>query len=372
MTTQRLMKTGLSDPAVARIAAGLSLVVADFPAEDFRREAMRGLGGLELKQRVQHIIAVLSHYLPEDFPQAAAILMRMKTHWDRGDGSDPLWGFAAWPLIDYVAVHGLAHPHISLKALRHLTPLFSAEFALRSFIIQHPDVVFGQLHRWCQDPDEHVRRLVSEGTRPRLPWGQRLPQFIADPAPVLTLLEKLKDDTSEYVRRSVANNLNDISKDHPEVVLQTCGRWFKSRDKNRQRLVRHATRSLVKAGHPQVFNLLGYSGAPKLRVRTWAVDKTRVRVGEVLGVRMALQSRSRVEQHLVIDYAVYFVKANGRQTSKVFKLKTLTIGPGEVVEIDKRHSFKKITTRQYYAGKHKMELIINGVACAEADFRLSV
>lgn len=370
MTTQRLMKTGLNDKAVARIAAALSQVVAHFPAKDFHREAIRGLAGLELKQRVRHIIAVLSRYLPGDFPQAAEILMQLKNHWDRGDGHDPLWGFAAWPLIDYVAVHGLFHPHVSLKALRHLTPLFSAEFAVRPFIVQHPEIVLGQLHRWCQDPDEHVRRLVSEGTRPRLPWGQRLTQFIADPVPVLALLEKLKDDASEYVRRSVANNLNDISKDHPNVVLQTCRHWFKSSDKNRQRLVRHATRSLVKAGCPAVFSLLGYSKVPRLRVQTWAVNKSRVRVGGVLGIRVALRSRSRVEQRLVIDYAVYFVKANGRPRPKVFKLKILTIGPGEVVEIDKQHSFKKITTRQYYAGKHKMELIINGVVSAEVDFRL--
>ena len=366
------MKSGLNDQAVARIAAALSQVQARFPARDFRREAVRGLAGLELKQRVQHIIAVLHRYLPGGFPQAAAVLMRLKAHWAGSDGHDPLWGFAAWPLIDYIAVHGLSHPQVSLKALRHLTPLFSAEFAIRPFIAQHTDVTLAQLHRWCQDPDEHVRRLVSEGTRPRLPWGQRLPQFIADPAPVLVLLEKLKDDTSEYVRRSVANNLNDISKDHPDVVLRTGRRWLASRDSQRQRLVRHATRSLVKAGHPAVFSLLGYSRTPKLRVQTWAVDKTRVRVGEDLGLRMVLRSRSRVKQHLVVDYAVYFVKANGRTRAKVFKFRTLTLAPGEVVEIDKRHSFRKITTRQYYAGKHKMELIINGVACAEADFRLSV
>ncbi len=372
MATQRLMKEGLNTQAIARIATALARSAPRFPVKDFRREAQRGLDDLELKLRVQHVIAALRRYLPVDFPQAADILVRLKPHWDRGNGRDALWSFAAWPLIDYVAVHGLAHPRIALQTLRHLTPLFSAEFALRPFIMQHPGVTLRELRRWCRDPDEHVRRLVSEGTRPRLPWGQRLPQFIADPAPVVGLLEKLKDDASDYVRRSVANNLNDISKDHPDAVLRTCRHWLVGRDPQRLRLVRHATRSLVKAGHPAVFKLLGYSESPKVKVHTWTVNKKRVHVGEVLGMHIALHSRTKVEQRLVVDYAVYFVKANGRQASKVFKLKTLTLGSGETLNIDKRHSFKEITTRRYYAGEHKIELIINGVACAEVKFHLTV
>lgn len=372
MATQRLMKEGLNTQAIARIAAALARSTDRFPAKDFRREAQRGLDDLELKQRVRHIIAALRQCLPADFPQAAEILARLKPHWDRGNGQDALWSFAAWPLIDYVAVHGLAHPQIALQTLRQLTPLFSAEFALRPFIVQHPGVTLRELQRWCRDPDEHVRRLVSEGTRPRLPWGQRLPQFMIDPAPVLGLLERLKDDASEYVRRSVANNLNDISKDHPDVVLRTCRHWLVGRDPQRLRLVRHATRSLVKAGHPAVFRLLGYSESPKVKVHTWSVNKTRVRVGETVSMHISLKSQAKAEQRLVLDYAVYFVKANGRRAPKVFKLKTLTLGPAAVLNIDKRHSFKEITTRRYYAGEHKIELIINGVACAEVKFHLTV
>jgi len=372
MAENRLMKDGLGEEAVERIVQAFVSTMDQFPADQFRADALNGLDGLELKERVGHLIEVLHQYLPKEFEITAELLTSMKPVWDRGDKDDPLRGFAAWPIIDYIGVHGLNHPELSLKALKHLTSLFSAEFAIRPFLISHMEVALSYLREWCGDADEHVRRLASEGTRPRLPWGQQLPQFIADPAPVIRLLEKLKDDESEYVIRSVANNLNDISKDHPELVIQTCRNWLDPSDRNRSKLIRHATRTLVKSGHPEVFALLGYTQSPKLSVQKLKLERHCVRLGESANISALIRSTASEIQNFVVDYAVYHMKANGQSSAKVFKLKTVTINPGETVELKRSHPFRKITTRKYYSGKHAIELLINGVTYGRAEFELSV
>ncbi|ATX80968.1 3-methyladenine DNA glycosylase AlkC [Mariprofundus ferrinatatus] len=370
MAEQRLMKDGLGVNAVERITHGLSAIINGFPANQFRQDAMNGLDALELKERVRYIIAVLQQYLPNDFDETSKLLMNLKSVWDYGDDNDPLRGFAAWPIIDYIGVHGLEHPKASLSALKHLTALFSAEFAIRPFIVRYPDITFAKLRKWCTDSDEHVRRLVSEGTRPRLPWGQQLSQFVSDPSPLLPLLELLKDDESEYVRRSVANSLNDISKDHPDLVIKTCRCWTKPKNKNRTKLIRHALRTLVKSGHPDVFGLLGYTETPQLSVQDMKVDSQNIKLGESANFTVLITATSSDIQNVVIDYAVHHVKANGQSSTKVFKLKSTTINPGETIQLKKSHPFKKITTRKYYTGQHSIELLINGMAVCSVEFQL--
>ena len=381
------MKDGLGVDAIERIIHALGSVDEGFPAVEFRHDALEGLDTLELKERVHHLIAVLHRHLPADFEEASAFLVNMKSHWDYGDKNDSLRGFAAWPIIDYIGVYGLNHPETSLSLLRHLTSLFSAEFAIRPFVTEHSGITFRHLEQWCRDPDEHVRRLVSEGTRPRLPWGEQLPRFIADPMPLLPLLESLKDDESEYVRRSVANSLNDISKDHPDLVIQTCRKWFDlsasdssdsdSSDSDpiqsrRLKLIRHATRTLVKRGYPDVFGLLGYTESPKLSLQNLQLERQHIVLGETLNIAAVIKSTASEQQRVVIDYAVHQMKANGKRVGKVFKLKQLTIAPGESVELKKSHPFKKITTRTYYSGQHAIELLINGVGYGQIEFELSV
>ncbi|MGD8347419.1 MAG: hypothetical protein PVI83_09230, partial [Lysobacterales bacterium] len=251
------MKHGLGRPAIERIAAALSAVVPGFDAKAFTSQALDGLDALELKGRVRHVMAAMHDVLPKEFRQAADCLEKVGQSWMEGDPDDPLRGFAAWPVIDYVGEYGLEEPERALETLRRLTPLFSAEFAIRGFIIRYPELAYARLEAWTEDADEHVRRLVSEGARPRLPWGQRLQEAVKDPSRGLALLERLKDDPSEYVRRSVANHLNDVSKDHPDHVVAVCRDWLQGAGPERRRLVRHATRTLVKQGHPEVFGLLG-------------------------------------------------------------------------------------------------------------------
>jgi 3-methyladenine DNA glycosylase AlkC len=378
MTERKLMKDGFDGSAIRRISKALRKTLPDFgenfpdfSEKRFQEQALNGIEKLELKQRVSHLVRVLHSSLPGDFEKAAKTLSQIPPYWDRGDESDPLAGFAAWPLIDYVGEYGLGHPLISLELLKTLTPLFSAEFAIRPFIKEHFKLTHKHLKAWCKDPNEHVRRLVSEGTRPRLPWGQRLPQFIRNPQPVIELLERIKDDPSEYVRRSVANNLNDISKDNPELVIQICSEWSKAATNERKWIIRQATRSLVRAGNPEVFPLLGYTDNPKITIRNLRLDREIVKIGEGLSFSFDIASASKTGQSFILDYAVYYMKANKKTSPKVFKLKAMTLDPDETTAVRKTHSFKAVTTRKHYEGEHAIELLINGLPCGILEFNLA-
>jgi len=372
MADQILMKDGLGPQAIVRMAAVLQALDAEIATDHFRAKALDGIEQLELKQRVNHLISVLHDFLPADFERAARLLSGLRSHWPAANPDEPLAGFAAWPFIDYIAEFGIDHPEVALPLLRSLTGLFSAEFAIRPFIIRHFEITYRHLLAWVEDCDDNVRRLVSEGTRPRLPWGQRLPDFCQDPSPVLVLLELLKDDGSETVRRSVANNLNDIAKDHPDQVICTCHRWLKNASPERHRIIRHATRSLVKAGHPAVFGLLGYTENPVVQLGSMSLDRAQIRLGESLTFTVELVSGSQQEQNIVIDYAVHHVKANGTKRPKVFKLSTRKLLPGEPVTLRKSHAFHPITTRKYYAGTHAIELLVNGKSLGRVEFELTL
>jgi 3-methyladenine DNA glycosylase AlkC len=371
MAQHSLTKDGLGEAAVDRIIDALEAAGAQFCAESFRRDALSSLDQLELKDRVRHLITVMSVHLPTSFPETAEILSDLKDHWPEPD-QDHQYYFAAWPIVDYVAKYGLNHPKIALPLLRHLTPLFTAEFAIRPFLEVHSEETYSQLLMWCLDSNEHVRRLASEGMRPRLPWGKQLPQYIKNPTPVISLLENLKDDPSDYVRRSVANNLNDISKDHPELVIQTCKSWQADKVTARDWIIRHATRTLIKEGHPKVFSLLGYTRKPKLCVQPPNLSSHHLMLGEPLGMNVKITSDSAEKQYLVLDYAVHYIKANGQSSAKVFKWKNLRLKPGQSVNLEKTHPFRKVTTRRHYPGIHKIELLINGKHASESSFELHI
>ena len=370
MADNPLMKDGLGEVAVERIINGLLSAGASFSPASFRKDAHSSLHQLELKDRVRHLILVMARHLPESFPETAQILGRIRDHWGETDPSDKLCYFAAWPIINYVAEYGLNHPEISLDLLRYLTPLYTGEFAIRPFIETHREQTYQQLLVWCMDSNEHVRRLASEGCRPRLPWGKRLPSYITDPTEVITLLENLRDDPSDYVRRSVANNLNDISKDHPEVIIETCRSWLADAVPERKWIIKHATRTLVKAGHPEVFPLLGYTQDPKLKITPPTLHPTTIHLGTPLQISTQITSTSKKTQHIVIDYAIHFMKANGRTTPKVFKWKNLTLKPQQTLILTKKHPLKAINTRRYYPGNQQVEIIVNGKTTTSAEFQL--
>lgn len=361
---------------VAAIGTHVSRHWPRFDAAAFGRVARRGLEALELKARVRHVSGALERFLPESFAAAADVLeaalapARDDTNLaalvtdERG-----LAGWDVWPLTDYVARCGLPHPERALRALHAMTQRHTAEFAIRPFLREHRDVALQALHRWAGDDSAHVRRLVSEGSRPRLPWGELLQDLIADPSPTLPLLLRLQDDPSDYVRRSVANHLNDIAKDHPEVVADWIARHAPDAGKERIALLRRAGRTLVKQGHRGVLAAFG-SGAAFRGEVTFVVAPQTVRVGGAVAIEAELHSRAARPQRLVVDYVVHQVRGNGATAAKVWKGWVLDLPPRERRALRKRHSLKPVTTRRDHPGWHAVELRVNGRSVATSGFEL--
>ncbi len=364
------LKNGLDRATLRGIGRNIARVYPEFDTKGFVRKAARGLDALELKARVKHVAAVLRGFLPEPDADALDVLVQAGLRWETPKRDDTYSGFGAWPVIELAGEVGRYDHDAGLEALRQLTSMFSAEFAVRWYIESNPKCAMRTFARWTKDDDEHVRRLASEGTRPRLPWGTRLPGFIADPEPVLKILERLKDDPAEYVRRSVANNLNDIAKDHPDRVVEVCTKWSEGASDERRWIVRHATRSLVKQGHPGALKLLGFDPDAPVDVRKLRVSPKRIAVGDDLEIAFELRSTGQADARLVIDYVVHHVKADGRLTPKVFKLKTMTLKPKAREGITKVHKIRKISTRRYYSGKHEVEILVNGRGAAKTSFTL--
>lgn len=372
MAEQMLMKDGLGIVAIDRIACGINNAWPKFNRTGFTKAASAEIGSLELKQRVQHLIKILSQFLPADFEETAAILSRTPEKWDFGDPNDPIRSFASWPIIDYAAEYGLEHPETSLALLKKLTHMFSAEFAIRPFILKYPDLCFTEFDNWIEDEDKHVRRLVSEGSRPRLPWGIQLKPFCEDPSPLIPLLTRLNQDPSEYVRRSVANNINDITKDNPDIALEICKNWMKGGSEDTRWIIRHGMRSLIKEGRPEVFSLLGFTAKPKLELDPLDLEEHKIKLGDSLVFETRIHSTAKTTQRLAIDFAIHHRKANGGLTAKVFKWKETDLKAGESLAINKKHAIRKITTRKYYSGDHQLDLIVNGKTLASLPFHLDV
>jgi 3-methyladenine DNA glycosylase AlkC len=370
----------LLNAQTVRDAGGhLQRVWSAFDRPGFERLALDGLEELELKARARHIAAALAATLPSDFDAAADKLeatLAAPTPVAQGVSSpritpDGLAGWIIWPMTEYVAQHGQHSPQRALQALHAMTQRFSSEWAIRPFIERHPDLSWSTLQAWARDPSAHVRRLVSEGSRPRLPWGLQLKGLIANPSPTLPLLRALQDDPSEYVRRSVANHLNDIAKDHPALVADWVAEHLPGASSERRSLLKHACRSLIKQGDARVLALWGVGQAFKGDV-LFHVTPAEIALGEAVTLSVRLNARSQQAQRLVIDYAVHHVKSTGQTAPKVFKGWSLELVPGQQRQLQKSHRVKLITTRRYYAGRHTVGLLINGRVCAEAAFVLSV
>ena len=353
-----------------RIAAMIRSIHPKFPSSAFTRDALDGFGELDLTARGWKIARTLRSHMPDDYARSIAILMASlgpKLEKTEGNGMGP---FLYLPHVFFVAEFGLDHFDDSMRAQYELTQRFTAEFSIRPFLERHPEATLARLAEWTNDPSEHVRRLVSEGTRPRLPWAPRLRGFQKDPRPVLELLELLKDDPSLYVRRSVANNLNDIGKDHPALLVATAQRWLIDASEERRWLVQHALRSAVKRADAGTLALLGFGKAAKIAIRNASVTPGRVAMGKSVVIALEVASTATKAQRVLVDLCIHFVKANGKTSPKVFKLKTVDLGSGESVRLEKRISLADMTTRKHYPGTHRVEVVINGRAEALGEFRL--
>lgn len=323
--------------------------------------------GLALKVRMHRITEALGRYLPDRYEEALDILFAIDTE---------CAGFPYLFFPDFVATYGLGEEHwaLSMKALERFTIRSSSEFAVRPFLLRHPERIMRQMEEWARHPNEHVRRLASEGCRPRLPWGQALPMFKRDPAPVLRVLEILKADPSLYVRKSVANNLNDIAKDHPAIVIEKARRW-QGVNPYTDWIVRQGCRTLIRKADPEAMALFGYAeNASEMPITTravLAVEPAAVSIGEVCELHYELSVREGEPVHLRVEYGIDFIKTGGRRSRKTFLLADKTVPGGARLTGTRDHSWMDLTTRRHYPGEHRIALLVNGQEAANAMIKLS-
>ncbi|MFQ5427854.1 MAG: DNA alkylation repair protein [Thermodesulfobacteriota bacterium] len=354
------LKNLYSKEMIDSLSSEIKKIYGDFNSREFQKSIFcKSWGEKELKQRMRFVACTLSDFLPKNYEEAIAVLMPASTSFN---------GFEYMFFPDFAMLYGLENFKLSMKALAHFTEHSSSEFAVRPFIKKYPRETMAQMEAWAGSENEHLRRLASEGCRPRLPWAISLPEFKKNPGPVLKIIKKLLDDKSEYVRRSVANNLNDISKDNPLLVLEFAKKKI-GKNKNTDRLLKHGCRSLLKSGNPETLALFGFTGAEHLRVEELEVDET-VAMGQSMKFSFSLRTEEKKLGRLRLEYAVNFMKKNGRLSRKIFKIAEGNYFLKEKT-ITKTHSFKTISTRKYYPGIHGLAIIINGTERACRSFRLN-
>lgn len=365
------LKNAFGHDVAKTLARMITAVHPAFDSKRFLADAKRGYSDLNLMQRGRHIAASMRTHLPAHYPDAVDILLASLAHApDHGDDGPAMASFLFLPYTQFVSDYGLDHFEPSMRAQHALTQVFTAEFSLRPFIEKYPDKMLPLLNKWTRDPSEHVRRLVSESTRPRLPWASRLREFQKNPAPVLALLERLRDDESLYVRRSVANNLNDIGKDHPQLLVDTANAWLVDASEKRQWIVRHALRSAIKRADAGALSALGFGQSANVRIGEVAITPKRAQIGGKLVIAFDVGNATKQRQRVLVDLRVFYVKANGSAAPKVFKLTTLDLAPGETARVSKTLSLAQMTTRKHYPGKHRIEVMLNGRTEPLGEFSL--
>ncbi|HBP63162.1 MAG TPA: hypothetical protein DD730_02565 [Desulfosporosinus sp.] len=322
--------------------------------------------GLALMARMRRITQTLRVYLPIQYVEALDVLFAI---------DETCIGFPYLFFPDFVATYGQEEEHweLSMKALERFTQKSSSEFAIRAFLLRDPERVMAQMAIWSKHQNEYVRRLASEGCRPRLPWGVGLPIFKRDPTPVISILEQLKADSSLYVRKSVANNLNDITKDHPSVVLETIRRW-KDVDPHTDWIVRQGCRTLIRKANPEAMELFGYAKSTDDASLTTGASlsalPSSLAIGEICELQYELNIREGTPVHLRIEYGIDFMKARGHTSRKAFLLSDKTVTGGTRLTGTRKHNWSNLTTRHHYPGDHRIALLVNGREVANAVLKL--
>lgn len=358
-----LLKEIFNRERLAHIAAETAAVAPRFDAERFMALATENLDDLGIMQRLRQVATSLRQSLPGSYPDTIEVLYALAPRINHG--------FASIALPEYVALYGHDHFDLSMEALRDLTRFGSSEFAIRPFLARDLGRTLGVMERWADDGNEHVRRLASEGCRPRLPWSFQLKELTADPQPVAGILDALKHDPSLYVRKSVANHLNDITKSHPAWVLDRLAAWPMSNPHSKW-IARHALRTLIKKGDRNALAVIGAGAKAQVTIDGFRVAPAAISLGERIRLEARVASASNEPQRLVFDYAVHYVKKSGGAARKVFKLKELDLAPAGTCLLSAGQHIRDFTTRKHYAGHHRVELMVNGEVLAESGFELAI
>lgn len=357
----------------------LKLVIHDFDACDFVSQVMdHQWEKREYKQRIMHMATVLQKFLPADYREAIAKILELldyvkNTLPDFSKIDDKNFGLLALeygPVLDkYVEQYGMDDYETSVKAIERITQFTSCEFATHSFIIKYHDKMMEQMLSWSKHEHWGVRRLASEGCRPRLPWAAALPKLKDNPAPIIPILENLKNDPSRFVRLSVANNLNDIAKDNPETVIELAKRW-KGESKEVEWVIKHGCRTLLRQGNPEVMKLFGFGSIKGIGIEKFRVLTPAVQVGESLEFSFNLLNNNHSPTKIRLEYGVYYRKADGTLSRKVHKISEKDYAGNSLTQITRKHSFRVVTTRRFHPGLHRVAVIINGNEFEKHDFEL--
>jgi 3-methyladenine DNA glycosylase AlkC len=364
-----LLKNIFSEVFLQQVATEIHASYPDFDKKHFLLLVFGAQWpDMELKERMRHISHCLRDVLPNDYRTALGILTQTVERMIK-EGERMTFEWCILP--DFVEAHGADDPDASLPALEILTRLSSAEFAIRPFLLRYPDRAMAQMQAWAQHSSPLVRRLSSEGFRPRLPWGMGVPYLKKDPSPILPVLETLKDDPAETVRRSVANNLNDISKEHPELALSIAQHWL-GHSPETDWVVRHACRGLLKKGNAQALALFGFEqGAPNFGITAVRADAS-VAIGGMFHFSFTATNHAAHPQKIRLEYAIDYQNASGKGSRKVFQIKEMVFEPGALEQIARRQSFKDFTTRKHFAGPHRLAILVNGAEMASVDFSVKL
>lgn len=362
-----------------RFTKDLKLVINDFDAREFVSRIMDDeWENRELKQRCRHITTVLKEFLPTDYKDAIAKILELldyakSTYPDFSVIDDEKFGLTleyGAILDNYVEQYGLDDYETSIRAIEKITQFTSCEFAVHPFIIKYPDEMMKQMLVWSKHEHWGVRRLASEGCRPRLPWAMALPNLKENPAPIIPILENLKNDPSRFVRLSVANNLNDIAKDNPETVIDLVKKW-RGESKEVDWIIKHGCRTLLKQGNPEMMELFGFDSViENISIDNFQIPTPKVKVGDSLEFSFKLLNHNDKKVRIRLEYAIYYQKANGTLTKKVHKISEKEYAADSVTQITRRHSFRVVTTRKLHLGLHQIAVIINGNEFEKYSFEL--
>ena len=363
-----LLKDLYSPAFYKNLSNALVAVMPSFNKQRFISQIFTDdFGDKELKERMRHTTMVLHAFIPSDFKKAIGILEKLIQQL-KGSGTEDD-GLAYIFLPDYVELYGIDDLTTSVRAFEEITQFVSCEFAVRPFIIRYGNAMMNQMKTWSLHKNEKVRRLSSEGSRPRLPWAMAIPELKKDPSRIFPILENLKNDPSDWVRRSVANNINDIAKDHPDLIIELARKW-KGAGKETDAIIKHGSRGLLKKGHLQILNHYGLN-SKNIRVSALKIETPAVKIGEHLAFSFTISNLDKKKQTIRLEYGLYYNKSNGQLTRKVFKISERVYEPGINLKIHRKQSFRKITTRVFYPGKHRLSIIVNGEEKLIRDFILS-
>ena len=344
-----------------RLAAAFRKTYGAFPSDQFQEDALRGIDPRSLNERMRHTAITLRQHLPQDYKKAIEIMQSVI--------SDTPRGYTNLLFPDFVGLYGRTDFETSMQALKHFTHFGSSEFAIREFLRDDFPRTIAVMKTWATDPSDHVRRLASEGSRPRLPWSFKLDAVLQDPTLTQPILQTLRADDALYVRKSVANHLNDLSKDHPDYMLDLVQHWDQS-NPHTAWIIKHAARTLIKKGNPKSLSLFAFEADTQVQLQDLQLSSHHLNLGDTLTFSFTLHSQKPTPQKLVIDYRVHYPKPSGQTTTKVFKLKELILPPSATATITKSQTFKDFSTRTHAPGTHRIDILINGHTAATSQFNL--